>query len=208
MLDLFDRQIRNYMAPLIEQVATLETDIEDLRRRARNQQRIGICSEVDPAALRCRVSHGENLTPWIKYFNPSAGEVSETRHPSVGEQCLLMNFSGGDSGAQYLALFGLPCDAFPPVSTEAQVHRKTYPDGTTTAYDYAAHRLDWLIGATSIKADREGIELMFGAVGIKIDASGVHHLGPLVDHNGIDIGLTHTHKDTQPQAGAFSGPVA
>ncbi len=138
---MFDTLLRIHLAPLIERLAELETEIEDLRRRGENHNRIGTVTAVDPAAALCRVSHGELLTPWIKYFNPAAGEVSETRHPSVGEQCLLINFGAGDGSAQSVALTGIPSGAFPAVSALGELHRRTYPDGAVIDYDHAASRL-------------------------------------------------------------------
>lgn len=203
---MFDAILRVHLAPLIERLAELETEIEDLRRRAENHNRIGTVAEVDPAAGRCRVSHGELLSPWIRYFNPSAGEVSETRHPSAGEQCLLINFGAGDGSAQSVALTGIPSGAFPPVSDRGELHRRTYPDGSESAYDHVAHAKAWSNGPTAIRHDREGIELLSNGAGIRIDAAGVHVIGPLLDHNGKNVGQDHLHKDTMPQVGAKSGP--
>lgn len=192
--------IRMQIAPLIDRLLELETEIEDLQRRSESFCRIGTCQEVDAGAGRCRVSHGDLLTPPVKFFNPSAGEQSETRIPSVGEQCLLLNYGGGDGAAQSVALFGLNSAEFPPVSTVATLTRRTYKDGTESSYDALTHVLDWKNGPATFKAAQEGvevkigpaiftikpdaIELKLGEVGFLIDAAGVHFLGPLVDHQG------------------------
>lgn len=160
---MFSAAISQQMAPLIERLAEIETEIEDLRRRAENHNRIGMVVEVDAGAGLCKVSHGELKTPWIKYMNPSAGEVSETRIPSTGEQCLLINYGGGDGSAQSIALCGLNSDAFPAVSAEPQLHRRTYPDGTQSSYDHASHTLSWQNGGTAVKASQELIELVIMA---------------------------------------------
>lgn len=220
---MFSTFLSMQLGPVIDRVLELETHIEDLNRRADSFCRIGTCESVDPGAGRCVVTHGDLKTPAIKYFNPSAGEQSETRHPSVGEQCLLLNYGGGDSGAQSVALFGLETDAFPLVSSAAELTRRLYKDGTESSYDHAAHQLAWKNATTELVASREvvelkvsaarvtikpdGLELMLGGVGIRIDAAGVHVLGPLLDHNGVNVGLDHTHDDTAPLAGAKSGIV-
>jgi len=198
---MFDAFLRIQLGPIIERLAELETEIEDLRRRAEGHNRIGTIAEVDPAAGMCKVSHGELLSPWIKYFNPAAGQVSETRHPSNGEQCLLLNYGGGDGSAQAVAITGLPTGAFPVVSDRAELHRRAYPDGTESSYDHAAHALAWKNGPTTVKADREGIELLSHGSGLRIDAEGVHLVGPLVDHAGINIGKTHRHPPGSPLSG-------
>jgi phage baseplate assembly protein gpV len=53
-----------------------------------------------------------DCSPGDPFFNPSAGAQSESRIPSVGEQCLLLNYGGGESGAQSVALFGLNSERF------------------------------------------------------------------------------------------------
>ncbi|WP_395593061.1 phage baseplate assembly protein V (plasmid) [Pseudomonas sp. B26140] len=195
------------LEPYREEVAALRTEIEDLRRRAENHNRIGTVAEVDAAKGLIKVSHGDNTSPWIKFMQPSAGGVRETRVPAVGEQSLLINYGGGDGSAHSAALCGLPSDAFPPVSDRPELHRRVYKDGTEQSYDDASHTLDWKNGPTTIKADQSSIELMCGDVGFTIDAGGFHLVAPKVDHNGVNIGLDHTHDDTAPLAGAKSGMV-
>lgn len=197
---MIDGLIKMRLGPLIERLAELEAEFEDLQRRSENQARIGTLSEVNAAAGTCKVSHGDLMTPDIKWFNPAAGEVSETRVPSVGEQCLLINFGGGDGGAHTAALCGLTSDAFPPVSTEPQLHRRTYPDGAQSSYDHETHTLIWKTGETSVNASQELIELSIGEaeinmtreavllamgqVSILIDQAGIHFTGPVIDHQG------------------------
>lgn len=206
MRDLVERLVRHMLAPYIEQIAELRDEIEDLHRRAVNMNRIGTCIAVDPAAQRCRVSHGDNATPWIKYFQPAAGEIRETRHPSVGEQCLLINYGGGDGSAQAMALFGLPTAQYPPVSSDGHVTRRTYPDGTTSAYDHAAHRSTFDLGSLSITSDLDGHSIMHGGNGIRIDSGGVHVIGSGLDHNGANVGEDHTHDGVQTGSGKTKGP--
>ncbi|HUH05949.1 MAG TPA: phage baseplate assembly protein V [Kofleriaceae bacterium] len=193
---MFDAILRMQLGPIVERLAELETEIEDLRRRGENHNRIGTVVAVNPAARRCKVSHGELRTPWIKYFSPAAGEVSETRHPSVGEQCLLINYGAGDGSAQSVALCGIESASFPGVSDSAELHRRTYPDGTESSYEHAAHAFNWKNGPLSVKADRTGVEVMLGGVGFKVTAAGFSHIGGAVDHDGKNIGKDHKHKNS------------
>ncbi|WP_166220858.1 phage baseplate assembly protein V [Pseudomonas atagonensis] len=197
---MFDALLRMQLGPLIERLAEMEAEIDDLHRRAESFCRIGICQSVDPASNTCQVSHGGLLTPAIKFFNPSAGAQSESRIPSVGEQCLLLNYGSGESGAQSVALFGLNSDRFPPTSTVPTLTRRVHQDGSESGYDDATHTLQWLNGPAAFNGNRESLELkigparlamspqainlQLGAVGLTIDASGVHFSGPLVDHQG------------------------
>jgi phage baseplate assembly protein V len=197
---MFDALLRMQLGPIIERLAEMEAEVEDLHRRAESFCRIGICQSVDAASNTCQVSHGGLLTPAIKFFNPSAGTQSESRIPTVGEQCLLFNYGSGESGAQSVALFGLNSDRFPPASTVPTLTRRVHQDGSESGYDDASHALHWLNGPTQFIGSRESLELsigparlamtpqlitlQLGAVGLSIDASGVHFSGPLVDHQG------------------------
>jgi phage baseplate assembly protein V len=198
---MFDTILRMQLGPIVERLAELETELEDLRRRGENHNRIGTVVAVNPGARRCQVSHGELRTPWIKYFNPAAGAVSETRHPSVGEQCLLINYGAGDGSAQSVALCGIESASFPGVSDRAELHRRTYPDGTESAYDHASHALTWNNAPLSVKADRSGLEVMLGAVGFKLTAAGFEHVGGALTHDGINISKTHKHPPGSPLSG-------
>ncbi|USW97079.1 phage baseplate assembly protein V [Pseudomonas proteolytica] len=197
---MFDALLRLQLEPIVERLAQMETQLEDLYRRAESFCRIGVCQEVDAASNTCKVSHGELLTPAIRFFNPSAGAQTETRIPTVGEQCLLLNYGGGEGGGQSVALFGLNSDRFPPLSSVASLTSRRYQDGTQSAYDAAGHILDWSNGPTAFSGSREQVELSLGAarlvmtaatislqvgaVGMLLDASGVHLSGPVVDHQG------------------------
>lgn len=197
---MFDALLRQQLGPIIERLAEMETELEDLHRRTDSLCRIGVCQEVDAVSNTCKVRHGELLTPAIRFFNPSAGAQSESRIPTVGEQCLLLNHGGGEGGAQSVALFGLNADQFPPASTQASLTRRLYLDGTESGYDDASHALHWKNGPTTFTGSRqalelnigaarlamspEAVELQLGAVGLRLDASGVHLSGPVVDHQG------------------------
>lgn len=197
---MFDALLRMQLGPIVERLAEMEAQLEDLYRRAESFCRIGVCQEVDAASNTCKVSHGDLLSPAIRFFNPSAGTQSETRIPSVGEQCLLLNYGGGEGGAQSVALFGLNSSLFPPVSSEPSLTRRRYKDGTQSDYDDASHLFNWSNGPTTVTGSREqinvtvgtatlaltqdSITLQLGATGLLLDAAGVHLSGPLVDHQG------------------------
>lgn len=197
---MFDALLRMQLGPIVERLAEMESQLEDLYRRAESFCRIGVCQQVDAAASTCKVSHGDLLTPAIRFFNPSAGAQTETRIPSVGEQCLLLNYGGGEGGAQSVALFGLNSSLFPPVSSVASLTRRRHQDGTQSDYDDASHTFNWVNGPTTFSGSREqiearvgasglilnaqGITLQIGGTALLLDAGGAHFSGPVVDHQG------------------------
>ncbi|RMP67169.1 hypothetical protein ALQ18_02213 [Pseudomonas marginalis pv. marginalis] len=197
---MFDALLRMQLGPIVERLAEMEAQLEDVYRRAESVCRIGICQEVDAASNTCKVSHGELLTPAIRFFNPSAGAQTETRIPTVGEQCVLLNYGGGEGGAQSVALFGLNSDRFPPVSSMATLTRRRHQDGTQSDYDDASHTFNWVNGTTTFTGSREQVEARVGAAGLTmnaqgitlqvggtllvLDAAGAHFSGPVVDHQG------------------------
>jgi len=197
---MFDALLRMQLGPIVERLAEMEAQLEDLYRRAESFCRIGVCQEVDAASNTCTISHGDLLSPAIKFFNPSAGAQTETRIPSVGEQCLLLNYGGGEGGAQSVALFGLNSDRFPPVSSVPTLTRRRYQDGTQSDYDDASHAFNWVngpttfigsreqvyvkVGAASLTMSGQSITLQVGGTSLSLDAGGAHFTGPVVDHQG------------------------
>ncbi len=78
---MFDALLRMQLGPIVERLAEMEAQLEDLYRRAESFCRIGICQQVDAASNTCIVSHGDLLTPAIGFFNPSAGAQTGNAHP-------------------------------------------------------------------------------------------------------------------------------
>lgn len=118
----------------------------------------------------------------------------------MGEQCLLLNYGGGEGGGQSVALFGLNSRQFPPVSDVATVTRRRHQDGTQSDYDDASHTFNWANGPTTFSGSREQVDvkvgaaslvmsaqnitLQIGGTSLVLDAGGAHFSGPLVDHQG------------------------
>lgn len=183
MRDLIDQLVRDALTPYIERIAQLENEVNDLHRRARNQGRRGVVVAVDYEKGLCKVKHGGNTTPWIRWASSSAGEVSEWRPPSVGEGCELINHGGGNDSGQSIAVPGIPTAAYPPAGSSGTQHRLTYKDGTVQQYDFAAHRYEWTNGQTSITHDRDRILLSSNGSTIELDASGIRLNGARIDLN-------------------------
>ena len=72
MRDVIDLIVREALAPYIDRIAQLENEVNDLHRRARNQGRRGVVVAVDHGKGVCKVKHGGNTTPWIRWASASA----------------------------------------------------------------------------------------------------------------------------------------
>lgn len=68
---MFDALLRMQLGPIVERLAEMESQLEDLYRRAESFCRIGICQQVDAASNTCKVSHGDLLTPAIRFSTPA-----------------------------------------------------------------------------------------------------------------------------------------
>lgn len=189
MREMIAALVRQMLAPYTDRIAALEDQVEDLHRRARNQGRRGVCVAIDHQRALCRVRHGGNTTPWIKWASSAAGEVTEWRPPSIGEGCQLVNYGAGDDGAQVVAVFGLSTSAHPPVGAAGNIHRLRYSDGAQWTYDFTAHAWEWVNGATSITHDRDAITLTSNGSTLRLDASGITLNGTQISHTGDGIAL-------------------
>jgi phage baseplate assembly protein V len=87
------------------------------------------------------IEHGSCFTPEIKWFAPAAGGVIEYRAPSVGEQCLLINLTGGKDTSACIALVGVTSENFDFTEANPYEHITKYPDGSKIGYNHADKKL-------------------------------------------------------------------
>lgn len=170
MIEMF---VREMVSPLLERVEGLSDELEDLRRRTQSMIRLGFVSEVDESGKLIKVKHGDLVTPFIRWFSSSAGETIDYRCPSVGEQCVLLNYAGGHKGSQTVALIGLFSEKFPSPSGDPCEILRVYPDGTRVSYHAVNHLLK-----VDIKGDAEinvqkNATVTAGKV-VKVDAESIH----------------------------------
>lgn len=109
--------------------------LNELERRINNLIIPGCVESLSDDGQKVRVRHGSCLTPFIKWVSPHAGGISEYRAPSSGEQCLLLNLTGGDDTTACFALMGVHTNAFPLPSDSPAVHKRIYPNGTAATHD-------------------------------------------------------------------------
>lgn len=87
--------------------------MDELERRLRNLNIAGRVSEIHPSGKLIKVAYGNRHTGFIHWFAMAAGEIADYRCPSIGEQCMLLNYGGGVDSSQVWALCGIPSDQFP-----------------------------------------------------------------------------------------------
>lgn len=135
MLNQVVNFIREALRPYNDEIAELVARIEELERCKDNIIKPGKVTAVHPGGQLIKVAYDNNSTPWIKWIAAAAGEVSEYRCPSVGEQCALLNYGGGEDSAQAWALCGVPSDIFPLPGSTPGIRVVSYPGGMKEKFD-------------------------------------------------------------------------
>lgn len=123
------------LTPYDDKISQLFERIEELERCKDNIIKPGVVSEIHPNGHSIKVSFDNNNTPWIKWFAAAAGETAEYRCPSIGEQCALLNYGGGEDSAQVWALCGVPSNLFPLPGGTPGIRVVSYPGGMKEKFD-------------------------------------------------------------------------
>jgi phage baseplate assembly protein gpV len=137
--------INNRLFAYDEKITELLAKVEDLERRTRNVIQAGRVTDIHPDGQRIRVAFGDNKTPFISWFSSSAGAVREYRCPSVGEQCVLLNYGGGETSAQSWALTGMPSGQFPAAESNKDIHVIDWGGGMKISIDTVAGSIKWTV---------------------------------------------------------------
>ncbi|WP_417526926.1 phage baseplate assembly protein V [Marinomonas shanghaiensis] len=141
MRQLIEAMVRDMLQPYLDRIEELSEETEDLRRRLQSIIRLGRVIAVHESGNLIKVQHGQLKTPFIRWFAYAAGETSDYRCPSVGEQAVLLNYGAGNNGTQTVALIGLFSDDFPAPSNDPNEIVRCYPDGSLVSYHAKSHLL-------------------------------------------------------------------
>lgn len=141
MRQLIEAMVRDMLQPYLDRIEELSEETEDLRRRLQSIIRLGRVIAVHESGNLIKVQHGQLKTPFIRWFANAAGETSDYRCPSVGEQAVLLNYGAGNNGTQTVALIGLFSDNFPAPSNDPNEIVRCYPDGSIVSYHVKNHLL-------------------------------------------------------------------
>jgi phage baseplate assembly protein gpV len=120
---MIEQVVSNMLAPLMDRISEIESELESGARRGRNAIQMGTVAKV--VEQRVVIAIGKARTPPIKWFACAAGDVIECRYPSEGELALVLNYGSGDRNTSSIALVGIPSDQFPlPSTDQSKVVRK------------------------------------------------------------------------------------
>ncbi len=93
---------------IAQAIADIYREMNDLRRCANNIIIPGKVVAIDESGQKVIVKHGSCKTPPIKWIASSCGtNVSAYRAPEKGEQCVLLNLTGGKDTSTAVALMGI-----------------------------------------------------------------------------------------------------
>lgn len=164
------------MSSLPKIIARMQREIAELGRKQANMVRSGKVLEVDPVLQRVKIDLGDEgnpmPSPWIRW-SERAGARKTWNPPSAGELMTVMSPSGEISGKS-LAVHGGFTDDNPA------------PSGDGDAFVFT-------LGELTLTATGGGATLTVGGVTYALTAAGFEQTGGSVNHNGKDIGDTHTH---------------
>ncbi|MCS6237139.1 phage baseplate assembly protein V [Shewanella baltica] len=196
MRQLLEQVVREMLNPYLERMEELSAEVEELRRRQQLMIRLGQVSQIGKGNKTIKVAHGDLTTPFIKWFSQSAGRVSSYRCPTVGEQALILNFGGGNTGAQSIALVGIDSSQFPfPSDKPAQV--------VTMYGDQCAQMWDMDEGTLTLKAAKKIIlDTKLVQATKDVDAAGEvsDHTRSMQDDRDIYNGHQHPNSNPKTQA--------
>lgn len=196
MRQMLELLVREMLGPYLERIEELSAELEELRRRQQLMIRLGCVSEIHESNKLVKVTHGDLTTPYIKWFAQSAGQVSHYRCPTKGEQALILNFGGGNTGAQSIALVGIDSTMFPfPIDN---------PDQVVTAYgDKCAEIWDMAAGTLTLRASEQitlDTKLVHATKDVKADGEVSDHTRSMQADRDIYNG--HQHPSGSPKTGA------
>lgn len=135
--------IQSSQRPYDDQHAAVLARIEELERRVRNVIQPGRVVGIHESGQQVQVEYGGNATPFINWFAPAAGKIKEYRCPSIGEQCVLINYGGGDNSTQAWALCGVWSDKFPAPTDKPHLHVIDWGQGLRLEMDTEAKTARW-----------------------------------------------------------------
>ncbi|MCU7649450.1 phage baseplate assembly protein V [Pseudomonas piscis] len=172
---------------------------------------------VDLAAAMVRVSDGAGWTSaWVRWHSQAAGKARHWRAPSLGEQGALISPSGEPAQGTFVP--GLYGNAGTQPDNRDHVEVWRFDDGGSLVYDWQAksYSVSLPSGTVTIQVAGSSAVITDSAITAKADTiSLIGHItlngdvqinGASLQHNGVNVGSTHTHPGVMPGGGSTATP--
>jgi len=161
---------------LINRIEALEQKAARLDARVNNVVREGKVVEVDNAKGKVRIdAHGVE-TGFVPMMQ-QAGDVNEWTPMAVGQRVTLISPSGDISRG-----FAMPGG---------------YTDDVSQPHDKAAEKRI-TIGDAVLTITGNGLTLQTGGATFELTSAGFKQTGGRMEHDGLNVGSTHTHRGVSP----------
>ncbi|AZC16648.1 phage baseplate assembly protein V [Pseudomonas sp. CMR5c] len=172
---------------------------------------------VDLAAAMVRVSDGAGWTSaWVRWHSQAAGKARHWRAPSLGEQGALISPSGEPAQGTFVP--GLYGNAGTQPDNRDHVEVWRFDDGGSLVYDWQAksYSISLPSGTVTIQVAGSSAVITDSAITAKADTisltgqvtlnGDVQINGASLQHNGVNVGSTHTHPGVMPGGGSTATP--
>ncbi|WP_085596137.1 MULTISPECIES: phage baseplate assembly protein V [unclassified Pseudomonas] len=172
---------------------------------------------VDLAAAMVRVSDGAGWTSaWVRWHSQAAGKARHWRAPSLGEQGALISPSGEPAQGTFVP--GLYGNAGTQPDNRDHVEVWRFDDGGSLVYDWQAksYSISLPSGTVTIQVAGSSAVITDSAITAKADTisltgqitlnGDVQVNGASLQHNGVNVGSTHTHPGVMPGGGSTATP--
>lgn len=196
-------------------------EMNDSERRHADVVKFGVVAEArytNPPAVRVRIgdeddADGHLVTGWLPMGGGRARGDADWHPLEEGERVVVLSESGElQNGMVFPA--ALYSDEDPAPGDKAGLWRKKFADGGVIEYDretgeflveaeaFATLR----VGDSELRVESGKITISVGGVALEVSGSGIKMTGGTVDHDGKNVGKTHTHGGIQSGSGFTLSP--
>jgi phage baseplate assembly protein V len=166
--------------------------LTEAHRKIANMVMIGTVIDVDALSGRARVQIGELQTAKLPWLSPRMGNRRDWNPPKGGEQVLVLCHNGDP--AQGLIVASLGYDANPNPSSNPQIFKTVYSDGTFVQVDLDTHEMSiGCAGAVTVTAAGNVTVMSAGsikataAVKAEVTAPAISLTGPVTITGAVTI---------------------